>query len=195
MRILLTSIFLFGFVFSSNAALTRTGTIITDDVSGFDWLALTETTGEAYADVLTTRTDWSYATQADIAGMFDSLFPGVTYGADGTFQESTSTSSLYDDFAFFFGKTGGTESMPHSLGMFADASDTIQYAGVTRNKGVTDTLRGTGALASAFPLGMGTFLVKKPAGTTPPPAGVPEAASLYLLAFGLFGLIAARRKV
>ena len=199
MKNLLASLLLLGFVSSANAMFINNGdNTVTDNISGLDWLALSETNNQAYSQAETLHVGWRYASNNEIEDMLTTLFPNFTdntgYGyADSHYSPVyTDIHSDVDAFRTLFGASGGKE-LPQTYGLYADENGRLSLAGVVREMPLTkrslvfgsdydyDFSRYADTALEIY----GTYLVR---------AAVPEAASIFLLAFGLLGLIGVRAK-
>ena len=189
MKSLLAGLLLLGFVSTANAAFTRDAgnNYTTDDVASLDWLALTETSGQDYSQAEALNIGWRYATQTEVEAMYATLLPGVDVTSSGVGVSEP-------DLSFFKSLFGITSSSAYTFGSYVDdASQLVVTSGVT-NFGFyyatsIEIQLGIDNLPAGAYSAAGTYMVRNT-------ASVPEASSIYLLAFGLLGLFgAARRKV
>ena len=195
MKSLLAGLLFLVFVTSANAAFTRdtANNYATDDVSGLDWLALTETLGQAYNDAETVNTGWRYATNTEVEAMFDSIFPN--YANENASGYSDSYTGIITEAIAFRTLFGATNIFGGSFGVYRDESSALSLLGSVGGPyalGVYGTNYSYPDISildeGDTGVELGNFMVRA--------AAVPEASSLYLLAFGLLGLLGAiRRKV
>lgn len=219
MKSLLAGLLLLVCASSANAAFTRDAgnNYATDDDSGLEWLALTETVGLSYNDAsslfdFVDGGGWRYATYLEVDAMFSNLFSGfisissvdgLAYGNGGdSIYGTRSYAEIYDDVANFQDIFSATASFgdDFTLGLFENAAGEIKSIGTgtfysTPNFGapsvavyspeypnVYDPSLGQDSSTGFFPTGV--FLVRDNASTS-----VSEASSLFLLTFGLLGLL------
>ncbi len=201
MKSLLAGLVLVSFIFNANAAFTRIAgnNFATDDATGLDWLALSETRNQIYNNAESLYTGWRYATNSEVTTMFTTLFPG--YASENSYGYSYTYATIIDEVATFqslFGFSGLTGTYV-SYGFYLDESNILRMLGATSSNS-NEIVYGTNffndltANLTTPNSVAGTYMVR----TTVPVSGstpVSESASLYLLAFGLLGLLTvARRK-
>ena len=200
--------------FNVNAALIDNGTYTSDDVSGLDWLDVTETAGLSYNDVQTQLAirglyeGWMYAT----AIQFNELISNyVGYAVNGgekpnyfvgdridglvVLLGSTLDTSYLDEFGATFDATNGYaegDGVDFSYGLLAQGTDW----GPRRAMIMDDNREGMRDYSDAYEvvsypddpqISIGSYLIRT--------SVVPVPAAVWLFGSGLIGLIGfARRK-
>ena len=202
MKSLIAGILLLVFVTSSNATFTRVGgnNYSTDDSTGLDWLALSETAGQAYNNAESLNIGWRYATNFEVEGMFASLFTNFVASNSSGYAYANTYSGQHQDVITFRSLFGvSAPSIPDhyfSYGLYRDENSIVRLLGteiwnLDRNNVVfgPQYITNYDAAADQPIKWSATYLVRSA-------DSVPEAASIYLLTFGLLGLFGAvRRKV
>jgi hypothetical protein len=84
-------VFLLCLAGSVQATLIDNDSFTTDDVSGLDWLDLTETSAMTMVDALAANPGWRFATNAEVEDLFGQLFDGFYETSfDGKYWDGTS---------------------------------------------------------------------------------------------------------
>lgn len=186
-----------------NATFTNNGdNTISDNISGLDWLALSETRFHSYADAEVVHTGWRYATNNEVEEMFASFFPNyVANYINGSVTDDIATltsnsivapyADMRTDISNFKSLFGLSKPTGQSFGLYRDEDGILRMTGV-QNVSVygLDYSRDNDFLANAIVERYSAYLVRE--------TSVPEASSIFLLAFGIFGLlgsVAAKRNV
>lgn len=124
---------------SANAALIDNGSYTTDDVSGLDWLDLSETDAQIYNEAETLNPGWRYATNTEVEGLFAQAFVGYyNTNANGNSRsdENPYGNQLADIFTFqsLFGITFSPSSgVSASYGLYEDEDGIIRMMGAYRS--------------------------------------------------------------
>ncbi len=193
-------ILLFFVYLTADAALIDNGTYTSDTLSGLDWLELSETSSQSYADALTNNPGWRHATNAEVENLFTISF--VNY-VENSASEHLSTTSFGDypgqstDVSTFLGLIGQSNSFGsdlYSFGLYKDEDaifrmmgtyaldNTFSVTAVYSDEYVTDY---SSAASNGSPY-FGTYIVRS--------SIVPVPAALWLFASALSGLAWSRRK-
>jgi len=195
MKKLLGIFFLLAFTSGVNAAfINNANNTITDDSTGLDWLALSVTTGQAYADAETLNVGWRYATNLEVEGMVAELFQSVIYNSNGYSDANLAIAMSFNDLF------GLSRSDFASYGLYLDEEQLLRMAAAWGDASLPLNKGGGRIFGDEFDAdyssgiasgraGFGVYLVR--GGNT----AVPEASSIYLLGFGVLGLLGvAKRK-
>ena len=199
MKNLLAGLLLLGFVSNANAALLDHDTFLTDTNSGLDWLDLTETMGRSWEDVyydIRDNSDWEINNVFNVSdgwrfasrSEFNAL--AIAWAGDAPYtllRENTSPREYtYDIVRYAEGTFDGLINLLGGTRGYSNAGGSqCAELGSGYSSAVSGGCIGTSNVGQAT---IGSFLVRT--------SSVPEASSLYLLAFGLLCLLGAtRRKV
>lgn len=209
MKNLLAGILLLGFFSSANAAFIDSGNFTTDTTTGLDWLDLSETMGRSHQDVYYDIHDdptyesnnvfsaldgWRYASRLE----FNAL--AINWAGDAPWYSTLTAApcdrvTCYDRILYPSGTFDGLISLlggtrgytENGIDQYGSNAETAELASDNSIASVENSEGGGWSTQDAQPL-IGSFLVRV--------ARVPETSSIYLLAFGLLGLLfgAAKRK-
>ncbi len=196
MKNFLASLVLLSFISTANAVFINNGNnTISDDATGLDWLALSVTSGTAYAVAETINTGWRYATNSEVETMFTTLFPSFsTTRPNGV--AINEIPALRDESAVFQSLFGITRTNI-TYGLYLDENSLLTTVGAYL--GAADNLvfglnysvnYSSNAVILAGRDDFGVYLVRDTV-----VASVAESSSIYLLAFGLLGLLGTVRKI
>jgi hypothetical protein len=200
---LLGAIYACTLAFNANAAIVDNGTYTTDTSTGLDWLDLTATAGMSYNQVSAELgaggmfEGWTYATRAQVTGLWDS------FGGDSNYYSgwSIQNNGLFDAMAPLVGDlyciangcsagegysewiTGDYRTWEEAYSLFS-SDQAIHGISVTEDYFITTSLQ----RYDEGEVHAGSALVRVSA--------VPVPAAVWLFGSGLLGLIGlARRKV
>ena len=208
---------------SVNAAFIKDGGVVTDDVTGLEWLDLLATTNVSYTDALTVANQnhgsgWRYATQAEVEQLMGSFFPnysqthesgdgGYEYCVEGGCYDAERRQSA-DEFYDLFGTHRASWENAYASGVNEYASGFVASPnGATAISvyGITHTYRTSGSarVPSSLTVYMDSYTT--PGGAINFSVGtflvngplhvVPVPAAAWLFSSGLIGLVGfARRK-
>ena len=183
---------------STNAALIDNGTYTTDDVSGLDWLDLSQTANDTYSSAETINSGWRYAKNVEIENLFGLMFAGYYYTSTaGGHSDSRygAYSNQADDVTAFqslFGFSNVVNGSLYSYGQYEDENNILRFMGTYLGQystvvGLNSTADREAYRDSTSNTGMGVYMVRTSA--------VPVPAAMWLFGSGLVGLIGvARRK-
>lgn len=181
-----------------HATLIDNGAFSSDDTTGLDWLDLSISIGQSFNSAETENTGWRYATNAEVEGLFGTMFEGYYSHRSDDYsfsQDYTHYADLVQDASNWWSLFGGVSA--NSLGMYKDENDIIRTLGVSRyystgwfvyGKNYTKDLsdQADNQLDS-----YGTLLVRNTDGFV---GQVPEPAMTILFSIGLAGLATSRIK-
>lgn len=210
MKNLLAGLLLLGFVSNANAVFTDSGAFLYDSDSSLYWLDVTASQGQSY-DYVSSQfgtgglyEGWRYATGLEFRALvgnwtntiLDISFAALNYFTEGADNIDSLIQALGNTYTG--NTTGNTEFQTFTSGIIGVSySDTAHRTARLFDYAETDSRLDTARTYDSFIVDSvansitGSFLVR-----TTLPTSVPEASSMYLLAFGLLGLFgAARRKV
>ncbi len=182
----------------AHATLIDNGTFSSDDTTGLDWLDLNISIGQSFNSAETENTGWRYATNAEVEGLFATMFEGYYSHRPDDYafsQDYTHYSGLVNDASNWWSLFGGVSA--NSLGMYKDENGIIRTLGVSRyyssgwfvyGKNYTKDLsdQADNQLDS-----YGTLLVRNTDGFD---GQIPEPATAFLFVVGLAGLVTSRIK-
>lgn len=189
-------IFLVGITFTAivNAGLIDSGSFVADSDTGLDWLKLTETQGQSFAQVSSelgsggSLEGWSFATSAQLDQLITNAGGTPSSCGNGTAYcgWSSANNGVVDSFLALFGDLTGNS---RSEGFLADSSGSQQWtAKFLDSDGFSQAATSDfiSTLDNTLPThlansGVGSFLVKQASSSVPEP-GAPLLLGLALLA-------------
>ena len=197
---------------SVNASLINYDNLMTDTVTGLDWLSLSVTSGQSYSGALDNNPGWRYAGNLEVENLFVSVFDNYidTNTRNHTAKNYDSASTLAEQagrFGSLMGYTDDLSAYDTSYGLYIDETGVLRLMGVgTRLAGYATEVYSTEYTAnynSKIDVGMdlrGIFLVRNSiegvtanlALSSMSPVPVPAAA--WLFGSGLVGLIGVSRR-
>lgn len=183
-----------------HASLIDNGSYTTDDLSGLDWLDLTESNNMTMQGALASNTGWRYATNSEVEGLFWQLFPGYYDTNLTSHYSATNSGNAYSNqnndvtvFFALFGSSVVNDSRDMS-GLYRDEDGLIKVMGVQSQISTGDSwVQGLEFWPSqpnyettSTAIGFGTYLVRT--------SVVPVPAAIWLFGSALAGLGWLRRK-
>lgn len=160
---------------------------LTDTTSNLTWLDLNVTNSQSYNDTLTRLngdlSGFRLATELEITGLFDSLFPSFA----GVSQEffNTSNTQKVSEVSEFYNLLGGASDFLY--GLYKDDLGVKKLLGVDIGlawyQGIGNTIN-YAYWDDNIPVGHGVYLIEKEQTSVP----TPTAIVLFMLAMAGFGL-------
>lgn len=166
-----------------------------DTTTGLTWLDLTQTANLSYTAAGLLDSSYRYATNTEVEDLF-SQFTGANFLSIGIAPNVT---GQYKDLALSFATLFGTNINAFSYGLYANADNILNYAGVyTANPNIigTDWEVSYEQFRFAGSPYYGTYLVKNtlvPTGASGISA-VPTPSTMAILLLGLLGIGNAKRQ-